>query len=101
MEYCVKIPIQVPNQLKVQTFKWNSNGYKKLKAIFCSPKVDLSLLFNDGKEIFMRGFEYGEVKHTAPNNRVFHIDKPLKDEVIIGVVGKTEAQSAVYLIVEK
>ena len=101
MESLIKIPINVPSELKVQTFSWNSGSYKKLKAIFCSPKVDLSLLFNDGKEVFMRGFEYGEVKHTAPNNRAFYLDKELQNEVIIGVVSKTEAQSSVYLIVEK
>ena len=87
-----------------QRFEWNSGEYKKLISVFCSPDVQLSLVFDSGKKISLRGFEYQESKDTAPNNRNLRIEKDLDNELISGIisrVGNNKRQISVYLIVEK
>ena len=103
MESLINIPIIVDNKTH-HRFEWNSGEYKKLKAVFCSPDVQLALVFNDGKEVFIRNFDFQKTKDIAPNNRVLFIDKELKNEVITGVVSVRDIKSenkSVYLIVEK
>jgi len=87
-----------------QAFEYNSNEFKKLIAVFCSPAVQLSLVFDNGRKVFVRGMEYQESKDSIPNHRVFSINKTLNKEIISGVINKTKrhiGQLAVYLIVEK
>ena len=103
MESLINIPIIVDNKAH-HRFEWNSGEYKKLKAIFCSPDVQLSLVFNDGKQVFLRQFNFEESVSTPPNSRVIFINKELKNEVITGVVSVGDVKSeykSVYLIVEK
>ena len=88
-----------------KSFDWLNKDYKKLKAVFCSPGVNLSLAFNSGKKLMLRGLEYDKAIHTSPNNRVFRTNKVLENEVISGLISKTEPTSsdsaAVYLILER
>ncbi len=98
------IKIKLDSEQIHQSFEWNSGEYKKLKAVFCSPDVQLSLAFDNGRKISLRGFEYQESKDTVPNNRNFRIVKDLDNEVISGVVSKSEDNKepiSVYLILEK
>lgn len=87
-----------------QRFEWNSKEYKKLKAVFCSPDVQLSLVFDSGKKLAIRSLEFEKSKDIIPNNRNLKIDKDLDNEVISGVISKSENNTgliSVYLIVEK
>lgn len=86
-----------------QSFEWNSGEYKKLKAVFCAPEVQLSLAFDNGKKIAIRSFE-NNMAECAPNDRNIKIEKDLDQEIISGVISKTEQHQgplSVYLILEK
>lgn len=88
-----------------KSFEWLNKDYKKLKGIFCSPGVNLSLAFNSGKKLMFRGFEQGDAIHQSPNDRIIKVSENLGKEIIIGVINKTEPTSsdnaAVYLILER
>ena len=101
MLYCRKIFRSKSGSLKHQTFEWNTEEHKKLKAVFCSPGTQLSLTFENGKKIILRGFECRESKDTKPNNRVFKIEKDLDNEIISGIISKAGGTASVYLILEK
>jgi hypothetical protein len=98
------IKIKLDSEKTHQRFEWRSGEYKKLFSVFCSPDVQFSLVFNSGKKILLRGFEYQKSKDTAPNNRSLRVKKDLNNEVISGIIsriGNNKRQLAVYLIVEK
>jgi hypothetical protein len=86
-------------------FEWLNTDYKKLKSVFCSPGVNISLAFNNGKKLFLRGFEYRDSKRISPNKRTIEVNKDLENEVISGVISKTETTSSnnasIYLVLEK
>ena len=103
MPSLVKISIKV-NSLAHHRFEWKSEKYKKLIAVFCSPDVELALVFNDGKEVFLRQFNFKKAVSVPPNSRVLFIDKDLENELITGVVSVKnlkEEEKAIYLILEK
>ena len=103
MPSLIKIPIKVSG-LVHHRFEWKSEKYKKLVAVFCSPDVDLALVFNDGREVFLRQFDFKKAISIPPNSRVLFIDKDLDDELITGVVSiknVKEQEKSIYLIVEK
>ena len=107
MPSLIKIPIKV-NGLAHHRFEWKSENYKKLKAIFCSPDLELALTFNDGREVFLRQFDFNKAISIPPNSRVLFVDKDLDNELIIGIISvgniksvNNKGQLAVYLIVEK
>ena len=103
MHHLIKIPI-IANGSLHHRFEWNSEEYKKLNAVFCSPDVQLSLVFNDGKEVFLRQFNFEEALSISPNSRVIFIEKSLKNEIITGVASlniPSFKNKSIYLIVEK
>ena len=98
------IKIEFNSEQIHQNFEWNSEQYKKLIAVFCSPDVQLALVFNDGREVFIRNFNFQKTKSVPPNSRVMFINKELENEVITGVLSIQNLESedkAVYLILEK
>ena len=98
------IKIELDSAKIHQAFEYNSNAFKKLVGVFCSPAVQLSLVFNNGRKVFVRGQEYQASKDTIPNHRVFRINKVLDNEIISGMISKAEANTrpiSVYLILEK
>ena len=87
-----------------QKFEWNSGEYKKLLSVFCSPNVQLSLVFENGKKIAIRAFNFKNGTSVPPNNRAFRIEKDLDNEIISGVISRVENNKdpiSVYLILEK
>lgn len=105
MNYLVKIYQGELNVNGHKYFEWLNEDYTKLKAVFCSPGTNLSLAFNDGKNLILRGLEYNQSEHTSPNKRAFFVDKQLCREVLKGVVSKADAtiknKVSIYLILEK
>ena len=101
MPYLIKIPIE--NEVAHSRFEWQSGSYKKLIAVFCSPGVQLALVFNNGKKVFLRNWDKQKSSDIPPNSRVFFVDKDLDNEIISGVVSKNpkERHKSIYLIVEK
>ena len=102
MPTLVKIPIELEGMYH-HRFEWNSGEYKKLIGFFCSPGVQLSLVFNDGRQVFLSQFNLDNTASVAPNSRVLFVDKELQNEMISGVLsykGPHKKPLAVYLIVE-
>ena len=103
MQTLIKIPINNAEGIH-HRFEWNSEKYKKLVGVFCSPGIELALVFNDGKQVFVRQFEFSHTKNISPNSRVLFVEKALNNEIITGVVSKLnpkDSNKSVYLIVEK
>jgi len=99
----VKIPIQTDDTVH-HRFEWNSGEYKKLVGFFCSPDVQLALVFNDGRQVFLRQFDFENAPSVPPNSRVIFVNKDLDNEVITGIVSISnlkEQEKSIYLIVEK
>jgi len=100
----VKRPIPT-NETVHHRFEWKSGEYKKLVGFFCSPDVQLAMVFNDGKQVFLRQFDFENAPSVPPNSRVMFVNKDLDNEVITGVVSLMKQpkyfDKSVYLILEK
>ena len=98
------IKINIPSKAGFHhRFEWNSREYKKLIGFFCSPDVQLALVFNDGRQVFLRQLDYEKMPSVPPNSRVIFVEKELDNEIITGVIShnNNEGPLAVYLILEK
>ena len=103
MPTLVKIPI-LSNGIVHHRFEWQSGSYKKLVGFFCSPDVQLAMVFNDGRQVFLRQFDFENAPSVPPNSRVIFVNKALDNEIISGIISlkhpKDNGQS-IYLILEK
>ena len=103
MPILVKIPIPTNNTAH-HRFEWKSEEYKKIVGFFCSPNIQLALVFNDGRQVFLRQYDFENAPSVPPNSRVIFVNKDLDNEVITGVVSiknLEEGNKAIYLILEK
>ena len=97
------IKVQADIEKQHYSFEYNSNEFKKLLSVFCSPDVQLSLVFENGKKVAIRSFNFKKGTSVPPNKRAFIIEKNLDKELISGVISRTKnnnGQLAVYLILQ-
>ena len=87
-----------------KAFEFTIKDYKKVRGVFASGETNLSLAFDNGKNILVRNFEQRNTSDNPPNKRPLLFDKAIEMEIIKGVIisiNKTITKQSIYLILDK
>lgn len=85
-----------------ESFRFTIKDFKKVHGAFCTGGTNLSLAFDNGKNLKLNGFEFMSAMDVPPNKRPVLFKEPIETDLISGVVTGTPGQKAsVYLILEK
>lgn len=88
-----------------ETFSCSTTGYTTLCGVLVTGRVRISLSRQDGQQVMLRRLHNFPMKDVPPNERVYYINEPVCDELLIGVIERIDISDdypvSVYLLFRK